>query len=234
MAIIGPDDLPSIIKVNSTQMKKYVLSLLGYPNVDVEISEDQFEVIWRVAGDFIARYFPHEQKLGLFYTSPLKPTYPLPKDAYWIQEVSWDPVSTRIDDVFGAESFLFCLSDTFKILDKDGKLQPLSDWKTNWKAKTPRGDHQLEIVDHKNTKQLPKLRVTYTNGIIEATSNHVIKTNDGWLELTELMIDHKLYGHKQEQSITNIEGFESTQAIGIRSPVGEYYGCTDGEPILLH
>ena len=34
-------------------------------------------------------------------------TYPMPSDAYWIQSVSWDPVTTRIDDVFGAESFLF-------------------------------------------------------------------------------------------------------------------------------
>jgi len=43
----------------------------------------------------------------VFYTEPLKSTYPMPADAYWIQEVSWDPVTTRIDDVFGAESFLF-------------------------------------------------------------------------------------------------------------------------------
>jgi hypothetical protein len=31
----------------------------------------------------------------------------MPADAYWIQEVAWDPVTTRLDDVFGAESFLF-------------------------------------------------------------------------------------------------------------------------------
>jgi len=107
MAILSPADLPSIMKVRSEPMKKYVLSKLGYPNVDVEISEDQWEVIWKVAGDFIAHYFPREQKLAVFYTSPLKPTYPFPKDAYWIQSVNWDPVTSRIDDVFGAESFLF-------------------------------------------------------------------------------------------------------------------------------
>lgn len=107
MAIIAPADLPSIMKVRSEPMKKYVLSKLGHPVTEVEMTEDQWETIFRVAGDFIAGYFPREQKLGLFWTSPLQSTYPLPEDAYWVQEVNWDPVTTRIDDVFGAESFLF-------------------------------------------------------------------------------------------------------------------------------
>src|SRR5262245_31076306 len=107
MAILAPADLPSILKVRTEPLKKYVLSKLGHPNNDVELSEDQFETVFRIAGDFIAGYFPREQKLGLFWTSPLKSTYPLPQDAYWVQAVSWDPVTTRIDDVFGAESFLF-------------------------------------------------------------------------------------------------------------------------------
>lgn len=107
MAIMGPADLPSILKLRSEPMKKYVLSKLGHPITEVEITEDQWETIWRVAGDFIASYFPREQKLAVFWTSPLQPTYPLPEDAYWVQEVAWDPVTTRIDDVFGAESFLF-------------------------------------------------------------------------------------------------------------------------------
>lgn len=107
MAILGPADLPSIMKVRSEPMKKYILTKLGFPNVDVEITEDQFETVWRVGGDFIAQYFPREQKLGVFWTQPLKPTYPLPKDAYWVQEVAWDPLTNRIDDIFGAQSFLF-------------------------------------------------------------------------------------------------------------------------------
>jgi hypothetical protein len=107
MAIIGPNDLPVILKVRTDPMKKYVLSELGHPGVDVEITEDQFESVIRVTGDFISTYFPREQKFAFFMTQPLIPTYPMPDDAYWIQEVSWDPVTTRIDDVFGAESFLF-------------------------------------------------------------------------------------------------------------------------------
>jgi len=107
MAIISPADLPSIMKVRSEPMKKYVLSKLSSPVTDIEITEDQWETIWRVAGDFIAQYFPREQKLAVFYTTPLQSTYCLPEDAYWVQSVNWDPVTTRIDDVFGAESFLF-------------------------------------------------------------------------------------------------------------------------------
>jgi len=107
MAIMAPADLPSVLKVRSEPMKKYVLSKLGYPVVECEITEDMWETIIRIAGDFIAGYFPREQKLAVFWTSPLQSTYPLPKDAYWIQQVNWDPITTRIDDVFGAESFLF-------------------------------------------------------------------------------------------------------------------------------
>lgn len=106
MAILGPADLPSIMKVRSEPMKKYVLSKLGYPNVDVELEESQWENVWRVAGDFIAQYFPREQKLGVFWTQPLKSTYPLPKDAYWVQQVNWDAVTSRIDDLFGATAYL--------------------------------------------------------------------------------------------------------------------------------
>lgn len=107
MAIISPADLPVVLKTRSEPIKKYVLTKLGFPGVDVELTEDQFETIIRTAGDFIAGYFPREQRLAVFYTIPLRPTYPMPKDAYWVQQVSWDPVTTRIDDVFGAESFLF-------------------------------------------------------------------------------------------------------------------------------
>ncbi len=107
MAIIGPNDLPAILKVSSDPMKGYVLRSLGYPNIAVEITEDQLESALRVTGDFIAQFFPREQRFAVFYTNPLQPTYPMPEDAYWVQEVSWDPITTRIDDVFGAESYLF-------------------------------------------------------------------------------------------------------------------------------
>lgn len=107
MAIIAPADMPIVLKLRSDPIKKYVLTRLGHPVVQVELVEDQWETILRTAGDWIAGYFPKEQRLAVFNTSPLQSTYPMPEGAYWIQEVAWDPVTTRIDDIFGAESFLF-------------------------------------------------------------------------------------------------------------------------------
>lgn len=235
MAIIAPADLPSILKLRSEPMKKYVLSKMGYPHTEVEISEDQWEVIFRVAGDFIAGYFPREQKLSVFWTSPLRSTYPLPQDAYWVQSVNWDPVTTRIDDVFGAESFLFCLSSDFKVLDKFGKLQPICDWKNNWKASTPYGESTLEIRKHKNDRLLPKVKLYYQGGVVEATSNHVLQCNGKWREFTEVHVGDELSGVKNKIRVHNIEVFETTDAIGLRATkTGCYYGCTEGDPILIH
>lgn len=235
MAITGPADLPSVLKLRSEPMKKYVLTKLGYPVVDVEITEDQWETIWKVSGDFIAGYFPREQKLSLFYTTPLQSTYPLPKDAYWVQEVSWDPVTTRIDDVFGAESFLFCVSEEFQILDKFGSLQPVADWRTDWKAKTPFGPAKMTIKKHQNEKLLPKVKITYENGSIEATTNHVIKSNNSWHEFGEVMVGDTLNGWKSNTTVCEISISQKTDAIGIRANrMGCYYGCIEGEPVLLH
>ena len=74
MAILAPADLPSVLKMRSEPMKKYVLSKLGHPVVNVEMTEDQWETVFRVSGDFIAGYFPREQKLATFYTTPLQST----------------------------------------------------------------------------------------------------------------------------------------------------------------
>jgi len=234
MAILAPADLPSVIKVRSEPMKKYVLSKLGYPVTDVEITEDQWEIIFRVAGDFISQYFPREQKLALFWTTPLQSTYPLPEDAYWVQSVNWDPVTTRIDDVFGAESFLFCVAPDFQILDKFGVLQPVGDWKTKWQAKTPYGAKRIQILTRQNTKLLPKIRITYDNGVVEATNNHVLQVNGKWRELSEIHISDQLTGIKNMYGVQNIEHFEAVDAISLRSSVGCYYGCTSGDPILIH
>lgn len=235
MAILAPADLPAVMKMRSEPMKKYVLSKMGYPQVEVEITEDVWETIWRVAGDFIAGYFPREQKLAMFYTEPLRSTYPFPEDAYWIQSVSWDPVTTRIDDVFGAESFLFCVSEEFKILDKFGSLQPVADWKRQWKARTPFGDSGLTIKRHQNTRLLPKIRLTYEDGIIEATSNHVIKANQRWCEMSEVKIGDELVGIKNNIRVQNIEHREGTDAVGLRAnKSGCFYGCISGSPILIH
>lgn len=107
MAIIGPSELPVVLQVDTAQIKSYVLASLGNPVVEVELLEQQFEIIMRTAGDFIAHYIPKEEKFGFFYTSPLVSEYDLPADAYWVEECNWDPATTNIGDIFGAESFLF-------------------------------------------------------------------------------------------------------------------------------
>lgn len=237
MAIQSPAEIPSILKVRSEPMKKYVLSKLGYPNVTVEITEDQFETIYRVAGDFIATYFPREQKLGVFWTQPLKPTYPLPKDAYWVQEIKWDPVTSRIDDVFGAESFLFCVSDNVKILAADGSMQPIRDWQKHWRAKSPFGKTRIKYIDHsdKVKSSLELVTVEHSNGIIQAYSNHVINANDTWLEFNELSLGDKLSsidGDTYVKSITKTEGITPISISAQDSSC--YYACIDGKPVLLH
>lgn len=107
MAILAPTELPVVLKLDSNPIKKYVLSKLGHPIIDVELEESQFETVFKTSGDFIAGYFPHEQRMAWFQTSPLVATYPMPKDAYWIQEVAWSPMISSIHDVFGAEAYLF-------------------------------------------------------------------------------------------------------------------------------
>ena len=107
MAILGPSQLPVILKVDSNPLKLHAISELGHPNVLIEMQEPQWEQILRSMGDFVAHHFPYEERYAFFYTNPLQHTYDLPQDAYWVREVAWDPVTSRIDDIFSAESFLF-------------------------------------------------------------------------------------------------------------------------------
>ena len=107
MAIITKEQLPVVLKMQSDVMKFEILSTLGHPTVLVELTEPQMEQAIRTTGDFIAQYFPNEQKYAYFWTKPLINEYELPHDAYWVQDVKWDPATTRIGDIFGAESFLF-------------------------------------------------------------------------------------------------------------------------------
>jgi hypothetical protein len=107
-------------------------------------------------------------------------------------------------------------------------------WKSGWKAKTPYGDKLLKIIKRHNQRPLNKVRIDYGNGKVEATSNHVLKSNGSWREFIEVRHDDMLIGIKDTYRVQNIEQFESTDAISVRSTSGAYYGCTSGEPILMH
>lgn len=106
MAIMGPKDGASVLKVHTEPIKRWLLHKFGHPHVRVELTEEQMEDIIRVAGDFIAMYFPREQKIATFYSTPLQATYPLPQDAWWVEEVSWDPYVSNLGDIFGAGYYL--------------------------------------------------------------------------------------------------------------------------------
>jgi hypothetical protein len=110
VAILGPKDLPVVVKLggkDNNELKKWLNAKLGGGVVGVELTEDMIEIAMKSALDFIAGYFPREQRLAAFYTQPMQNTYPMPRDAYWVENVSWDPALANLFDIFNAETFLF-------------------------------------------------------------------------------------------------------------------------------
>lgn len=189
MAILGPSQLPVVLKVDSNPLKFHAISELGHPNVLVEMTEPQFEQVLRSIGDFIAQYFYLEERFAFFNTIPLQSEYDIPSDAYWIRNVAWDPITTRIDDVFGAE----CLS-----------LETL--------IKTPKGDvvaRDLNVGDEilsfynddviisnieaKKFSGIKDCRTIFTkNGSVTASLDHRIMTNSGWKPLFSITYDDNI------------------------------------------
>lgn len=150
MAIIGPSQLPVILKTDSNPLKRHILTHLGHPVVMAEIVETQLEEIFRTTGNFIANYHPLAEKYAFFMTQPLQSEYPIPEDAYWIRSVSWDPSTTQLTDIFGAESFLFnignitgiqqLLTDYFLLQSYRKFSQRILGTEGTWEFKTGRGD----------------------------------------------------------------------------------------------
>lgn len=187
MAILGPEHGPVVLRVPSDPVKFEVLSTLGHPTVNIELTEPQLEQIIRVTGDFIAQYFPMEEKFAYFNTTPLMTTYPMPTDAYMIREVAWDPAVTRIGDIFGAESFLFNVGNvtgvqnilldyhllqayrkfSARILGTEGRWEVLGDNKIRLYP-TPRGNFPVIV------KYLPFINRFKTPGAHEVTKRMLV------------------------------------------------------------
>ena len=187
MAIIGPKNLPHVLKADSNPLKLRVLHHFGHPNVNVELTEDQLEELLRVTGDFICQYFPLEERYAYFYTKPLISAYDIPPDAYWIREVAWDPVMNRIQDIFGAEMFLFnvgnitgiqnLLTDyhllqayrkfSQRVLGTDGSWEVTGDNKIRLKP-TPKGSFPVVVryLPSVNDFQIPTHKEVCTRAII--------------------------------------------------------------------
>jgi hypothetical protein len=153
MAIMGPSEGPTVLKLDSNPIKAEVMSHFGHPTIRVELDETAFEMILRTAGDFMAGYFPFEEKRAYFYTKPLVDEYPLPPDAYWIKDVKWDPSITRVGDIFGAESYLFNVGNVtgiqnllldFHLLQSYRKFsQRMLATEGQWEVK---GDNLIKVV----------------------------------------------------------------------------------------
>lgn len=228
-----------VLKLDLNPTKLEVLAHFGHPSIKIELEEIHFESIFRSVGNFIAGYFPFEEKIATFYTKPLVTEYDLPPDAYWIKQVKWDPAVTRIGDIFGAESFLFCFADGFKILNSDDTLIDISEWKDNFKCKTPYGNKKLILNRHEIDQNL--IKVEHECGSIICTPNHPLKINninelDDWLSADECSIGTKLVTEKGLSEVTNIDlecdhGYTTTVYVpGAHC----FYGCHEGDPVLVH
>lgn len=236
MAIIGPADLPVVLKIDSNEMKKYVLSMLGHPVTEVELSEDQFETVLKTSGDFIAHYFPKEQKYAYFYTQAMVQEYDLPTDAYWVYECAWDPAYTSITDIFSAEAYLFCFSHNAKVLVDNGDIINIADLGDR-KVRTPYGPKLARVMKHEHVQTL--VAVMYDGGVIECTPNHLIKTSDGvgpldgWYQAIELTGKYVVTvdGPRLVKSVNEIA---SGPTYSIVVDVECLYVSSDGDPILVH
>ncbi|MBD3405046.1 MAG: hypothetical protein GF411_02785 [Candidatus Lokiarchaeota archaeon] len=241
MAIIGPADLPQVLKVDSNPLKKRVLQALGHPNIRVELTEDQLEELLRVTGDFIAQYFPKEERYAFFYTQPLQAEYDFPEDAYWIREVAWDAVITRIQDIFGAEMFLFCAHPNSFLARSDGDLIPLDKWEKDFRINTPYGDDQVEFIQH--DKKQPLVEIRHEKGSYIGTPNHPIKINSFDFEnsFSDWKMAKDIDSNDKLLTPTGFSKFVATRVCEPNETVTivpkESHCCFvshDGDPILVH
>jgi hypothetical protein len=111
MAIIGVGELDTrftkLGRKANDQLKMHILSMLGHPVVNVEITEPQIEQVIRSTHDFICMYFPLEERYSFFYTTPLEPSYPLPADAASVSQVAWHPGTSSIANIFSIDYIMF-------------------------------------------------------------------------------------------------------------------------------
>lgn len=237
MAIIGPPDLPAVLKVPSDPIKFEVMSTLGHPVVMVELTEPQLEQAIRVTGDFIANYFPYEERYAYFNSQPLVNEYDLPTDAYWVKDVKWNPATTRIGDIFGAESFLFCFPKATKVLDKDGSLQDVREWKQDWKAKTPFGPKAINIFKRKSKNIQPAQQLVHQAGSLVSTINHPIFCSNKkiWMNNDQFSTGDCLRGINGDRQVLEIKqgGMVDSFAIDVPRAQCLYVGY-EGEPVLVH
>jgi hypothetical protein len=234
MAILGPEQLPVVLKLRSDPIKFEVLSTFGHPHVLVELSEAQLEQAIRTTGDWIAQYFPRETKYAYFYTQPLVSEYPLPADAYWIKNVVWDPATTRIGDIFGAESFLFSYGGGSILLTSEGKMTCEECYKNKDKIKlvTPFG--LRKPLMRWNSKKQPVVILKTENDYLICTPNHPISCNSKFKMANECKLGDKLINSNDKQDkIVDIAESETDGTWSIKVNGGGLYISALGRSFYL-
>jgi len=233
MAILGPQDLPSIIQVRSEPMKHYCLSKLGYPGVDVEVTEAQFEACIKVFVNFIASYFPHEQRMAAFYTQPLVSLYPLPPDAWTVQDVFWDGgLSTYMNDIFSSEYFLFCAPSGTKLLTKAGPKPCEEVHEKNLKILTPFGYRKPKM--RWNDSKQPISMMKTKRDFLAYTPNHPVNIESKFRIAALGQPGLHLLNNKDERCvIVDNKRLETDGTWSIDVSCGSYYSSVKGEEFYL-
>jgi len=161
MAILGPTNMPSVFRKQDTDpLKLHAVNQLGGPSVAIEVTESQWEESIKTAMDFICQYFPLESKIAYFYTQPTVIEYDIPEDAYWIVKVSWDPVTTRIDSIFGAESFLFNIGNISGIQNMLLDYHLLLHYR-KWSQRVLGTEGRWDFVSHSKIRLHPNPKSTF-------------------------------------------------------------------------
>jgi len=230
MAILGPEQLPVVLKIDSNPLKFHALSQLGHPVVLVELIESQLEQVLRSTGNFIAHYFPLEERFAFFMTQPLQSEYPLPEDAYWIRSISWDPSTTRIDDIFGAESFLFSHGAFSVLLTTKGPVtcEELSEMKKRPKLKTPFGNRNFLL--RWNSRKQPMVEIKTGVGSVKCTPNHPIYINGDYVVASECRIgDCLLSDNNEEYEVLDILETIENGSWSVQTSCGCYFVAYDSD-----
>jgi len=233
MAILGPADLPVVLKVSSNQLKFHAISQLGHPVCLIEIGEAQMEQILRSTGDWISQYFPLEERYAFFMTQPLQAEYPIPEGAYWIRNVKWDPATTRIDDIFSAESFLFSHSASSFLLSNKGPKNAdelLADKKL--KLVTPFGLRKPLV--RWNERKQPAVTIKTINDELTCTINHPIMCNGDYIPAGTCKVGDVLSDKDSADiTITEVVKHEIDGSWSIQTNVGCYYVSTNCNQFYL-
>jgi hypothetical protein len=234
MSILGPPDLPVVLKIPSDPLKFEILCTFGHPVVMVELTEEQLEQAIRVTGDFIATYFPFEEKYAYFNTQPLVSEYPLPADAYWVKDIKWDPAVTRIGDIFGAESFLFSFGGGSILLTSEGKMTCEECYEKRNKIKliTPFGLRRPLM--RWNDRKQPMLILKTEKDFLICTSNHPISCDGKMKMACECKIGEKLINSNDKQEkIIDISKSETKGTWSVKVNGGGIYISAIGRSFYL-